>query len=241
MDKPIAAIVAATRPRRWLLFRRPLAERRRALGELAERAAGDRQAAPALSQVWNALLREGNDALLAELAAHVGRRRLASAVDDLVASLALGRNREDDGGRNEAVIGALAAVGPAAAPRLIREVLGADATSAAWALIGLRRIGLGQVMGELAAWSRDAGPEARERLVDRLVGVSLQSWEDLTEGLAAGLAGASKERVLAEQVLARLDRSQLEKECSRLWMVQRSEAARTLLIRIFDYAQEALR
>lgn len=238
--RSLAALVAATRPRRWLLFRRPLSERRRALDELVESASGDTLAAGAVSRTWKALLREGNGTLLAELASQIGRHHLASAVDDLVASFSLEVIGEDNEHVREAVVGALFDVGLKAASRLIRETLSSNATSAAWALLGLRRIGLGRLMGELASWSREARPEEGARLVERLASMSDQSWQDLIEGLAAGLRGTVEECAFAAQILARLDRGRLEKECSRLWLAQRFKPARTLLIRVFDYAQEAL-
>lgn len=239
-QRSLADLVAATKPRRWLLFRRPLAERRQALDELAERAAGDAYAAGAVSLTWRALLREGNGTLLTELASQVGRHRFASMVDDLVASFSLDVIGEDHEHVREAVVAALVAIGPLAASRLIRETLSSNATSAAWSLLGLRWIGLGRLMGELASWSRQAEPEERGRLAERLASVSDQSWQDLVEGLAAGLRGTAEERAFAEQILARLDRGRLEKECSRLWLAQRFKPARTLLVQVFDYAQEAL-
>ncbi|HVR08300.1 MAG TPA: hypothetical protein VMW75_09650 [Thermoanaerobaculia bacterium] len=238
--RSLAALQAAARPRRWLLLRRPLAERRQALGELAGRAAGDARAARAVNQAWTVLLREGNGTLLADLASQIERYRLGFAVENLVASFSVAALAEDPARVREAAVRAVATLGLAAVPSLARALLNGDVTAAAWALLGLRRIGLGKAMEALAAWGRDAGAEARERLAERLASTSQQSWGDLIDGLAAGLGGAAEARDLARQVLSRLDPTQLERECQRLWVAQRSSSSRTLLAELFDYAQEGL-
>lgn len=234
-------IVASTGQRQWLFFQRPIEQRRQAVQELARRAATDPVAARAVGSVWEALLKEGNNALLIELARQVGQNGITSAVASLMRSFSLSVLPDDTEGVREAVVDALSAVGAEATSIVAPKLLDSDPTVAAWALAALRRTGLDKASAALVEWFGKANPDTQQELAKRLATVSQQSWEDVVILLDGLVHCPSSEQTLAQKVLEALDRNRLERECVHLWMTSRSVAARTVLIRFFDYDQAALK
>lgn len=238
--KVLKRLVNAARPRRWLFVRQPYAQRQEAVSELARRAAANDAAVKAFRAVWDRLLLRGEPDLLAVAARQIGRWKIASLAGDLVRCFSLSTLGDDTEGVREAAVEALASVGQDAAPYVSTALLDADPTMSAWAVLALRRIGLGQACGALAALYQRVPPESQERVARRLAGVSRQSWEDTIALLGSGLKLGEPERSLAKAVLLELERDQLERECLSMWTSRRSVSARSVLVHLLGYDAAAL-
>lgn len=144
-------------------------------------------------------------------------------------------------GVREAIVEALAAIGAGTADVVVPAMLDADSTVSSWALLTLRRMGMGKACGAIAAMFDKATPEVQERLTRRLADISKQSWEDVIALLDGCLRRDASGQALAQRVLEVVDRDRLERECVGLWTTSRSASARFVLIRIFDYDAAALK
>ncbi len=239
-ENNIAGLERRTRPRRWIFFRRSLAQRLEAASQLVAAASTSERAEEALQRVWQASASEGALELLGCIAQAVPTLNPAQWVPLLVKVLELTSSRNRAADVRAIAVKVLKELADSATEELVVRISQSGDEGASWALYVLREVGLQSASGKLIPAFAGASPEQREFLVKRLARLCDESWDDLLARLAAVVKRLPPDRRLPDALAERLGRKKLEEKCVQMWTHGKSSNARTVLERYFGYDKTLL-